>query len=99
MTRIMGIIWHCLDLGLLRNPEVPVEESGTDYVDHDVHPANTKVSPTGRSARHRLIKLGQDIRVTILESECSFEKLIGSRQSAVLARSGGSWVDEIATGL
>jgi len=52
MAKGTGIIWHRLDLGLLWNPEVPVEESGTNYVDNNVHPANTKVSPSGRSAGH-----------------------------------------------
>jgi hypothetical protein len=95
----MRIIWHCLDLGLLWNPEVPVEESGANYVDNDVHPANTKVSPTGRSARHSVIDWDSDVRVTIFEPERSFEKLIGGGQSAVLASSDGGWVDEVATGL
>lgn len=99
VARRMGVIWHCLDLGLLWNPEVPVEESGANYVDNNVHPANTKVSPTGRSARHSVIDRGRNLRVTIFESERSFEKLIGGGQSAVLASSDGGWVDEVATGL
>jgi hypothetical protein len=99
IARRMGVIWPCLDLGLLWNPEVPVEESGTNYVDNNVHPANTKVSPTGRSATHSVIDWDSDVRVTIFEPERSFEKLIGGGQSAVLASSDGGWVDEVATGL
>jgi hypothetical protein len=95
----MVIFCHCLDLGLLGNPEVPVEESGANYVDNNVHPANTKVSPTGRSARRRVNYWDRDIRVTEFESERAFEKLIGGGQSAVLTRIDGSWVDEVATGL